>query len=193
MAAYSPGHSGIPVYGTAFSQNRAGNGVSAVSTPGIAGGAPILFAGNTGNISGLQPLQPLQPQAGGRGIPTFGGSVMPQGQIPGMQGQPGLKPVSPYPVLMTPNGPAYIMSVSPLNPGTVIPQQQEKPSKPSSTASLTCRDQSQADADYALALKLNQQLNFGGAPAPASPTSYESDEELAKRLQEEENRRAGVY
>jgi hypothetical protein len=36
---------------------------------------------------------------------------------PGGVGLPGLKPgqPSPYPVLMTPNGPAYIMSVSPLN------------------------------------------------------------------------------
>lgn len=131
MAAYFPGgvNPSIPVYGAGFAQQQHQNQLSPLpqyTMPGIspnnmpspvsaAGSAPILFAGNSSSIP-----------AGNGGIPQFtnANAQLGGGQIQGLPILPAnFKPgASPYPVLMTPNGPAYIMSVSPLNPSALMGQ-----------------------------------------------------------------------
>lgn len=132
MAAYSPGgSSSIPVYGAGFTQQQQQNQLSPLpqyTMPGIspnnmpspmsaAGSTPILFAGNPSGIPAGN---------AGRGIPQFTAvnTQLGGGQVQGLPTLPAnFKPgASPYPVLMTPNGPAYIMSVSPLNPSTLMGQ-----------------------------------------------------------------------
>lgn len=120
----------IPVYGAGLRADAnpalspGGRSNPMMGAPGGPGGIPVLNVNGSAVVS----PNPVLAGAGSQGVPII--NIGPGGQISGLptlpqqSGKPGQPP---YPMIMTPNGPAYIMSISPLNPNSTYMTQQQKP------------------------------------------------------------------